>query len=173
MSEKIWGLPVRLDDIPEPGRRFELSPDAAARSALARLVGVNDVPRLHADLDVRRVGDGLRVIGRVTGAVGQTCVVSLDPLENEVEEAIDLLFSPAGALPTAAADVAELSDASEPLVDGMIDLGAIATEFFLLGIDPYPRKPGAVFAEQHGGESSAATSPFAVLAALKKGTDGL
>ena len=173
MSEKNWSHPVRLEDIPETGRRFELSPDAATRSALARLAGVNDAPRLHADFDVRRVGDGLRVIGRVTGAVGQTCVVSLDPLENEVEEAIDLLFSPAGQVSTTAVDVGEQSDASEPLVDGMVDLGAIATEFFLLGIDPYPRKPGAVFAGQHGGESRAATSPFAALAALKKGTDGL
>ncbi len=34
----------------------------------------------------------------------------------------------------------------EPLVDGKIDLGAIATEFLLLGIDPYPRKAGAEFA---------------------------
>ena len=33
----------------------------------------------------------------------------------------------------------------EPLHDGAVDLGAVATEFLLLGIDPYPRKPDAVF----------------------------
>ncbi len=33
----------------------------------------------------------------------------------------------------------------EPLVGGTVDLGAIATEFLILGIDPYPRKPGAEF----------------------------
>ena len=27
-----------------------------------------------------------------------------------------------------------------------VDLGAIATEFLILGIDPYPRKAGAEFA---------------------------
>ena len=36
-------------------------------------------------------------------------------------------------------------DPPEVLHDGAVDLGAVATEFLLLGIDPYPRKPGAVF----------------------------
>ena len=34
-------------------------------------------------------------------------------------------------------------DPPEEMVDGKIDLGALVTEFFALGIDPYPRKPGA------------------------------
>ena len=32
----------------------------------------------------------------------------------------------------------------ETLHGGVVDLGAVATEFLILGIDPYPRKPGAV-----------------------------
>ena len=51
--------------------------------------------------------------------------------------------------------------------DGVVDLGAVATEFLLLGIDPYPRKPGAVFDAPPAGD--AAGHPFAALAALKKG----
>ena len=53
--------------------------------------------------------------------------------------------------------------------DGAVDLGAIATEFLLLGIDPYPRKPGAVFEAPPAGDP--ASHPFAALAALKKGDD--
>ena len=49
----------------------------------------------------------------------------------------------------------------------MVDLGAVATEFLLLGIDPYPRKPGAVFDAPPAGDPS--SHPFAALAALKKG----
>ena len=37
------------------------------------------------------------------------------------------------------------NDTPEPLAEGYVDLGVIATEYFLLGIDPYPRKEGAVF----------------------------
>ena len=54
----------------------------------------------------------------------------------------------------------------EPLVDGKVDLGALATEFLMLGIDPYPRKAGAEFAPPK--VEDAGEHPFAALAALEK-----
>ena len=46
----------------------------------------------------------------------------------------------------------------------------LATEFLILGIDPYPRKPGVAF-DAPKPQSDAAGNPFAALAALqKKGT---
>ena len=45
---------------------------------------------------------------------------------------------------------------------GCVDLGAIATEYFLLGIDPYPRKEGAVFEPRLAKDPAA--NPFAALA---------
>ncbi len=54
----------------------------------------------------------------------------------------------------------------EPLVDGTVDLGALATEFLILGIDPYPRKAGAQFAPPK--VEDAGEHPFAALEALKK-----
>jgi hypothetical protein len=48
----------------------------------------------------------------------------------------------------------------------VLDVGAIATEFLVLGIDPYPRKAGADFAPLQDGDGSA--KPFAALEALKK-----
>ena len=58
----------------------------------------------------------------------------------------------------------------EPLQDGKVDLGALANEFLLLGIDPYPRKPGAEFAPPAAAE--AGEHPFAGLEALKKRLGG-
>ena len=58
-------------------------------------------------------------------------------------------------------------DPPEALHDGVIDLGAVAIEFLLLGIDPYPRKPGAVFDAPPAGDPT--SHPFAALAALNKG----
>jgi hypothetical protein len=52
----------------------------------------------------------------------------------------------------------------EPLTDGSVDLGVIATEYFLLGIDPYPRKEGAVF--EAAPAKDPRESPFAALADL-------
>jgi uncharacterized metal-binding protein YceD (DUF177 family) len=129
--------------------------------------------RFTANFEVRRHGaGGLHVAGQISATVGQTCVVTLEPLNNEVAEEIDLLFVPQSAVEStgAQADTADASvDEAEPLIGGSIDLGALATEFLVLGLDPYPRKPGAVFAPpQDAGRDE---GPFAALAALKKEQD--
>ena len=54
----------------------------------------------------------------------------------------------------------------EQLIDGKLDLGALASEFLLLAIDPYPRKPGAEFSPPKVEDEG--DHPFAALAALKK-----
>ena len=51
---------------------------------------------------------------------------------------------------------------TDPIVDGKIDLGALAAEFFALGLDPYPRKPGVSFESPE--EPEATVSPFSALA---------
>lgn len=164
-SERPWSLPVRLEEVPEAGRRVEIEADAATREALAKLAGVEGIERIVATFDLAREGsDGLKVTGRVVATVRQTCVVTLEPLTNRVEEAVDLTFSPGAAIPEENGERAV--QAVDALVDGTVDLGALATEFLILGVDPYPRKPGAVFAAPQSGE--AAVHPFAALAALKK-----
>ena len=174
-AEHPWNVALALSDVPETGRRIALVADAPVRAALAKLAGLRDLPRLEAAFDVSLHGHGgLRVCGHVRATVGQTCVVTLDPVENELDEPVDVTFTPAAAAVAAAhggTGVESADDkAPEPLVDGVIDLGAIATEFLLLGIDPYPRKPGAVFQAPPTGPVTA--HPFAALAALKKGPAG-
>jgi uncharacterized metal-binding protein YceD (DUF177 family) len=170
-SERGWSLVVAVTDIPQSGRRFELRADERTRAAVASLTGLRTVARLEAQFEVRRHGaDGLHVTGTVSATVGQFCVVSLEPIESEIEEGIDLVFVP-GAESGHAAGVAGAEEGPEPLVDGRIDLGAIATEFLVLGIDPHPREPGVVF-EPPAIEDDPAAHPFAALAALKKGDGG-
>jgi uncharacterized metal-binding protein YceD (DUF177 family) len=163
-----WHVPVRLEDVPETGLHLDLEPDTHVRSGLAALAGVVDIPRLEAVLDVVRHGSGLRATGRVSATVGQTCIVTLEPVQNEVDEPIDVVFKPPSADGAAVEEVSGELDAGEPpeiLSDGTADLGAVAAEFLLLGIDPYPRKPGAQFTPP--AEQGAAVTPFAALARLK------
>jgi uncharacterized metal-binding protein YceD (DUF177 family) len=173
-AEYPWSVPLAVTDVPETGRHLDLVADQPVRAAIAKLAGLRDVSSLEAEFDVALRGHGgLRVTGHVRATVGQVCVVSLEPIDNQVDEPIDLVFAPPAALPAGAhtGDEVEVSDDEpEPLVDGVIDLGAIATEFLLLGIDPYPRKPGAAFEAPAAGDDSA--HPFAALAALKKGQGG-
>jgi len=163
-----WSVPVRLEDVPEAGLCFTLVADTATLTLLARAAGVDAVTRLDAGFDVTRYGrDGLAITGRVSATVRQSCVVTLEPVENEIEEAVDLTFMPyRDGSGTSAGEEVLAVDPPDVLVDGTVDLGAIATEFLILGIDPYPRKAGAVFAAPVTGE--AADHPFAALAALKK-----
>jgi Large ribosomal RNA subunit accumulation protein YceD len=170
-----WRVPVALDDVPEDGQHFDLVADDETRVAVAQLAGLRDLPRLQASFDISRHGSsGLRVAGRVSAIAGQTCVVTLEPLANEVSEEIDLLFEPPpeASPKESEADAPEptVGSNAEPLLDGKVDLGALATEFLILGLDPYPRKPGAVF--EPPADASADPGPFAALGALKKGGDG-
>ena len=169
-----WHVPVTLEDIPEAGQHFELDADAGVRAAVAKVASLRDLMRLHASFDVTRRGaDGLHVAGSVSATVGQTCVVTLEPLANEVTETIDLAFIPQHA-PELSNDEDEKPqprdvrwDDPEPLVGGTIDLGALATEFLILGLDPYPRKPDAVF--ESPADDKPDPGPFAALAKLTKG----
>ncbi len=174
-AKRPWQVAVAVDDVPEQGRHVVAEADAATRAALAKLAGVLDISALAARFDLARHGrGGLRVTGAVEATVRQTCVVSLEPMTNVVREAVDLVFKPgAGAASPADAEAAAASGAEppEPLVDGQIDLGAIATEFLLLGIDPYPRRPGVAFeppADAGGkGADKEAAHPFAALGTLR------
>jgi uncharacterized metal-binding protein YceD (DUF177 family) len=171
-TEHIWHVPIRSEDVPPEGTRISLSADDQTRNAIATLAGLQALPRLEATFEVTPHNrGGLRVTGDVSATVGQTCVVTLEPVENEIREIVDLVFVPGAATLASEAEDVDPGAAEPPeaLVDGTVDLGALAIEFLILGIDPYPRKPGAVFEDVSVGE--AASHPFAALAKLKKKRD--
>lgn len=169
-----WNVPVAVAEVPETGRHIKLAPDEATRHAIAREAGLVALPRLLATFDLaRRSANSLRLEGRVIATVIQNCVVTLEPIETEIDEPVDLFFrpAPAGAAEPGAEEGSHSFDGREPpetLTNGTVDLGIIAIEFLNLGIDPYPRKEGAVFDAPAAGDP--ASHPFAALAALKKDT---
>lgn len=163
-----WSVPVAVQDVPETGLVLTLAADERTRASVAKLAGLRVVPRLEATFElVRHRRDRLRVAGTLSATVGQTCVVTLDPIENDIEESIDLVFAPGTASLAGAKDGVEdiALDAPEPLTGGIVDLGAIATEFLILAVDPYPRRPGAVFEAPAAPDVS--HHPFAALTAFK------
>lgn len=167
-----WSHRVARQDVPEEGLHVNLEGDQAVRAALAKTAGLRDLPRLQASFDLtRRPDDAIHVTGEVSATVVQDCVVTLEPIEQNLLEAIDLVFVPQAADQGQGPDV-NLGEGEPPetMAGGTVDLGAIATEYFLLGVDPYPRKAGAEFKSASAG--GPAESPFAALAALKKPDPG-
>jgi hypothetical protein len=172
----FWSVPVTVDDIPDTGLHIAIEAPAAIRAEVAELAALHELPQLSAVFDLTRHDAVVQVCGQVSARVGQTCSVTLESIENVVEEAVDLKFAPAPAgekelAPKSARKRTSGEDEPpEPLVGGILDLGALATEFLILGIDPYPRKAGAQFAPPK--VEDAGEHPFAALESLKKPLGG-
>jgi uncharacterized metal-binding protein YceD (DUF177 family) len=169
-----WSVPVTVAQIPESGMHRNIEADRAERAAMAEVAGLREILSASAVLDVTPKSSGrVHVAGHVRARVGQTCVVTLDPIENDIDEEIDLIFAPPEQIPQladlvdeAAESDEEIPDPPEPIVDGVIDLGRLATDALFLGIDPYPRKPDAVF-EPPVVADDPEDHPFAALKALQ------
>jgi hypothetical protein len=190
-AHEDWPLPLsrplQAAAVPAEGLDVVLQPNAEECAALAQENDLRALTALEARLHVARRGsDGLEVSGHLLAKVRQTCVVTLEDFDAEVDEPVHLCFAPppapaksAGAArrravkkserwkehvedePAPARIVDLEEDAPDPLIGGAIDLGAIVGEFLTLGLDPYPRKPGARFSEPApGGEED---GPFAAL----------
>jgi hypothetical protein len=168
--QHTWSVPVLQAEVPQAGRHFHMIANEETRTSIARLAGIPALPRLEAEFDVDLHGrNGLHVVGRVSATVCQTCSVTLEPMTSEVNEDVDLIYlpPPAGALGSTIGREIEvlLEDEPETLTDGRVDLGVLATEFLMLGIDPYPRKPDSIFEPPAEPRSE---GPFAALARLGK-----
>lgn len=169
-----WRVPVAVAQIPETGLHRDIEADKAIREAIAEVGGLREVLSASASLDVApKSGGRFQVTGRVRARVGQTCVVTLDPIENDIDEEIDLIFAPPEQIPQlsdlvddAAESDEEIPDPPEPIENGVIDLGRLATDALFLAVDPYPRKPDAVF-EPPVVPDDPEDHPFAALKALK------
>jgi len=176
-----WRSPVIVTQIPDTGLHRKLEASAAERQAIAEVGGLREVLSAHADLDVvPRSGGRVQVTGTIRARVGQTCVVTLDPMESEIEEDVDLMFAPEAEVRRMAdlieegqddEEPPEVIDPPEPIVNGMIDLGRIATDALFLAVDPYPRKEGAVF-EAEVTAPDPEDHPFAALKALQDNKKG-
>jgi uncharacterized metal-binding protein YceD (DUF177 family) len=169
--EQEYSRPIKVDALPREGMNQTIEATAAERAAVARQYGLVDVAKLTATFDLQRRGRNVRVLGSVHAEVTQTCVVSLEPFPVTLDEPVDVRFAmPKAEKPASRGEVETLAfdaeDAPDPIVDGKIDLGALAVEFMALGLDPYPRKPGAEFTPPVRDE--APDSPFDALAKIAK-----
>jgi hypothetical protein len=169
-----WSVPVIVEQIPDTGLHREIEANPATRAAMAEVAGLREVLSARASLDVTpKSGGRVHVTGHVRARIGQNCVVTLDPIENEIDESIDLIFAPPEQIPQlsdlveeAAESDTEIPDPPEPIINGIVDLGRLATDAMFLAVDPYPRRPDAVF-EPLIEAADPMDHPFAALTALQ------
>jgi hypothetical protein len=169
-----WRVPVAVMQIPDTGLHRDIEANEATRKAMADTGDLREVLSAHAAFDVTpKTGGRFHVTGYVRARIGQTCVVTLEPIESDIDEPIDVIFAPPEQIPQmadlvdeAAESDQEIPDPPEPIENGIIDLGRVATDALFLAVDPYPRKPDAVF-EPLVEAADPEDHPFAALKALK------
>ena len=152
----------------------ELEARPEERNALAVRFGLQSVDRLVASVEVhpRNVHGLIRVDGRFSADVVQTCIVTLDPVPAHVEEDFTAYFTDdpdyAQADDLEVEVAIEAADPPEPITGDAIDVGETAVQYFATALDPYPRCPDASIdaLEAELGEDIR-NNPFAVLARLK------
>ena len=159
---------VHVGRLPQKGRTVTIDADLAERTALANEHGLLSVEAWCAELLVAPwKRNGVKVSGRVTAAITQACVVTLDPLEAHIDEAVDGLFLPEDSKlgRQGFGDAGEIlidadgPDSPETFSGDTVDVGALAEQFFGLAIDPYPRKQGAEL-DSTGDDAAPAESEF-------------
>jgi uncharacterized metal-binding protein YceD (DUF177 family) len=175
----VLSRPFDPDSIPAEGTERQLTATVEERAAIAAGFGLLSLDALSAELQLHHWrGEGVRIEGRLRARLSQSCVVTLEPVVQEIDERFELRLAPegsrlAGEPARPQAEIAIDPDADDPpdvYAGSQIDLGAVVEEQLALFIDPYPRAPGAelpAIGEGPAEEERKAESPFAALAKLK------
>jgi uncharacterized metal-binding protein YceD (DUF177 family) len=176
MIDSLWLLPLKLSQVSAlaPGKRLQrhLVADQSERAAVAKLLDIVSIDRLEADVDVAPWFDGAQIEGRWRADIVQICGVSLDPFPTALSGQFMMRVVPESSALVPQEALAEIviePDADDPpdvLESDEIDLAGYVVEHLSLEVDPFPRKPGAVFELP---EQPRESSPFDVLRALKGG----
>lgn len=175
----LFTFPVKVGHISANPVTVTISADQRELKDLATQWGVQEVRGFEAGVELSRwKRDGVRLKGRVAALVVQPCVVTLDPVEQQIEEDFEAVFLPENSrLAKRIVDGngemfldPEGPDLPDTFVGDSIDVGAAAAEFAALAIDPYPRKPGLDYADriETDPDQDKKPSPFAVLQGLKR-----
>jgi hypothetical protein len=169
-----WRELVTLAEVQRGTLRRTLEADEAARSRIAKALGLDGLLSLQAEVRASPWLDGAQIDGLWRATVRQVCGVTLEPFDSDLEGELRARALPEGSAALGGPDEGggeldldpEGDDPPDVLVEDRIDLGAYVVEDLSLAIDPFPRKPGVEFeAPKEKGE----LSPFAVLAKLKGG----
>jgi len=172
MAEAVtsWPFEVRLGAVQRGAINIRLGPDEAVRKALARQLHLVSLDRLEADIGLAAWMDGAELTGWIKATVVQTCSITAEPLESQIDAGFSVRMVPEGSpnIPQAeGVEIeidAEADDAPDVLESDVIDVSQYVVEHLSLELDPFPRKPGAVFEPP---EDTTPLSPFAALAKLR------
>src|SRR5881392_12091 len=171
---------IAVDRLGPGGTALEIAASDSERAALAKRFGFLGLPAFSARVTVdRRPGGQVVVEGRLRGKIVQACILTLDPVTQDLDETFRLVFKQGLTeerdAESGEALVSAQIDAPEPLPGNLLDVGEIVAEQLSLAAEPYPRRHGVkledVLPKPRGdgrpGKNEQRRHPFAGLAALR------
>jgi len=167
-------IPVNVRSLPRRGKELHLKSNAYQRARLAQNHGLEGVDCFECFLQIQPRSQGhVHVQGTLSAKVVQNCVVSGEPMFQDVHDSFVLLFIPQTQDQQERGEIIFDEKGQEEddieFFDGVqIDLGAVVEEFFELALDPYPRKQGVQFHPVWIGEEMQPDKPVSPFAILKK-----
>lgn len=183
-----WSHRISAENIGLTPLRVSISASPAERKDLARRLRIKALESLEASFTiVREAGNpAVHVTGELRAAVTQLCVVTLEPVQQDVQAPIEGWYADPARIVSiekarqeklqrqkgAELPMLEEETDPEPLIDGQIDLGELATQHLSLALDLYPHKRDSVLeAGAPQGEEIPAIrrNPFAALKDWKNG----
>ncbi|EYS92092.1 hypothetical protein X471_00381 [Bartonella bacilliformis str. Heidi Mejia] len=169
-----FSYPVSVSSLPVKGIKVHICADQQECAHLAKNHDLLEVKFCEGEFQIlpwkKR---GVYIKGLLRANIIQSCVVTLEPLENNIHENIEVVFVPEGSnllKPEMLEDTGELfldaegPDAPEIFYGDKIDIGAIVEEFFELSIDRYPRKENiSMNILENSEDIEEKSSPFSIL----------
>lgn len=165
-----WPCVVKLGRVDRGDIDLHFELDSAARAQIAKTLGLVSIESLEADVFLRSWMDGAEISGLIRARVVQTCSVSADEFEEPIESRFSVHVIPADSSSAPQDEGGELGldpegdDPPDILESDAIDVSGYVIEHLALELDPFPRKPGAVFVAP---PEPVELSPFAALKRLK------
>ncbi len=163
LPEAAWSLMVRAEDVPQAGKKMDISPDADTRKALAKQLDILELKDLKATLSLsRNIAHIVHIKGELKAKVKQACVITLEPVETNLTDEFEAWYADENQAVSfkkaqyEAQSKKELMDVPmldesedpEPMVNGAVDVADLVTQYLSLAIPPYPTKEGITYSVQ-------------------------
>ena len=136
-----------MSNIGRGGLALTVSADKGERDLLARRFCVFEIKRLDADIHLVRTASGYErvcVDVHYSADLVQNCVVSLRPIEKNINERFSVIFANETTEVIGRESFSvEDSDPPEGFSDGQLEIGGLVAEYLALALDPNPRHPDA------------------------------
>lgn len=161
-----WPCEIPLAQVDRGAVNLRLEPSAEQRKVIAKQLGLVSLEALSAEVYLSSWLDGASISGLLRARVVQTCSATADDFETPIDARFALKVLPAESQNAPQEEFGDLGadpDADDPpdVLEGeAIDVSGYVVEHLALELDPFPRKPGAVFVQP---PEPTEISPFSAL----------